>query len=65
MLVYRTPRCCPVTERLAKQTKRLVLCAVHAVTQRLGKLLSTKIFYLVGIFKELEQALLVYHGGPY
>jgi len=35
------------------------------VTQRLGKQLSRKIFCLVGIFKELEQALLVCHGGPY
>jgi len=35
------------------------------VSERLGKQLSRKIFCLVGIFKELEQALLVCHGGSY
>jgi len=32
---------------------------------RLAKQLSTKIFRLVWIFRELEQALLVCHGGTY
>jgi len=54
-------RCCPVSERLAKQIS--TLCC--PVTQRLGKQLSRKIFCLVWIFKEFEQALLVCHGGPY
>jgi len=54
--------CCPVSERSAKQTKRLVLNLCCPVTQRLGKQLSRKIFCLVGIFKELEQALLVCHA---
>jgi len=31
--VYKTrQRCCPVSERLAKQTKRLVLCAVQLLS---------------------------------
>jgi len=46
----------------ASEAIRTLCCPV---TQRLGKQLSRKIFCLVGICKELEQALLMCHGGPY
>jgi len=40
-------------------------CCPVRPTQRLAKQLNRKIFRLVRIFKELKQALLVCHGGPY